>query len=71
MMGGGKDVSRSYRDQRKEILMIKTSVGIWAFGPTVTRFVPFVRDLAREIDRDTLREARRRRKEARASGNEA
>ena len=51
--------------------MIKTSVGIWAFGPTVTRFVPFVRDLAREIDRDTLREARRRRKEARASGNEA
>jgi xylose isomerase len=32
MMGGG--------DQGKEIPMIKNSVGIWAFGPAVTRFVP-------------------------------
>jgi xylose isomerase len=39
MMGGGKVVSRG-ETRGKEMSVIKNSVGIWAFGPAVTRFVP-------------------------------
>jgi xylose isomerase len=50
--------------------MIKYSVGVWAFGPAVTRFVPPA--YHQEIAQEPMVEKRRKEaKEARSSGGEA